>query len=133
MRPLAALLDRFRRGVAVPAAFAGDLAGELLPVFASLQAVEEEAAAVRRGAVEEAERILAAAAEEAVRISAGWRHQAETARQRAAAEVSGKARQEAVAILARGQAEAERVRRRARARLPALVAVVVACVEEGPA
>jgi len=80
MRPLNTLLDRFRRGVAVPAAAGDDLAAELAPVFASLERFEEEAAEVARSSARRAEDRLAEGREQVARISATWRETAEAER-----------------------------------------------------
>ena len=129
MRPLSSLLDRFRRGVGVPAAASDDVAAELAPIFASLDAFDAEADAVRRAAAEQAEERLAAGLEQVARISEGWRPRAEAARARAAARHRRRAQREAAALEARGRAEADRIRNRASRRMPQLVAEIVACVE----
>lgn len=131
IRPLSALLDRFRRGVAVPAAVGDDLAAELAPVFASLERFETEAQEVRRASAERAEKRLAEGRERAGRISAGWREAAEAERTRAAQERRRRSREEALAVEAEGRTEAERIRREASTRISDLVAEIVACVEKG--
>jgi len=132
-RPLSALLDRFRRGVAVPAAAGDDLAAELAPVFASLERFEQEARELREASVEQAERQLADAREQVARISESWREEAEAERTRAAAERRRRSREEALAIETEGRAEAERIRELASARIPGLVEKIVSCVERGAA
>jgi flagellar biosynthesis/type III secretory pathway protein FliH len=131
IRPLSTLLDRFRRGVAVPAAVGDELAAELAPVFASLELFEAEAEEVRRAYARQAEARLAAGRERAARISAGRREAAEAERARAAEECWTRAREEASAVEAAGRAEADRIRERASERIPNLVAEVVACVARG--
>lgn len=131
IRPLSALLDRFRRGVAVPAAVGDDLAAELAPVFASLERFEMQAQEVRRASAERAEERLAEARERAALISAGWRETAEAARAQAAQERRRRSREEVLAIEAEGRAEADRIREAASTRIPELVAEIVACVEKG--
>ncbi|HLG07877.1 MAG TPA: hypothetical protein VI409_04305 [Gaiellaceae bacterium] len=131
IRPLSALLDRFRRGVAVPAAVGDDLAAELAPVFASLERFEMQAQEVRRASAERAEERLAEGRERAALISAGWRETAEAARAQAAQERRRRSREEVLAIDAEGRAEADRVREEASTRIPELVAEIVACVERG--
>jgi len=131
IRPLSALLDRFRRGVAVPAAVGDDLAVELAPVFASLERFEMQAQEVRRASAERAEERLAEGRERAALISAGWRETAEAARAQAAQERRRRSREEVLAIDAEGRAEADRVREEASTRIPELVAEIVACVERG--
>jgi hypothetical protein len=133
MKPLSSLLDRFRRGVAVPAAAGDDLAAELAPVFAALEAFETEAAAVERASARQAEERLAASLERAARISEGWRARAEAERSHAAAERRRRAHEEASALEARGRAEADLIRERASEGMAALVAEIVACVERRPA
>ncbi len=131
MRPLSSLLDRFRRGVAVPAAAGDDLAAELAPIFASLEAFEVEADAVKRASAQQAEERLAAGLEQAARTSEGWRARAEAERERASSEKRGRAREEAAALEERGRVEADRIRQRAARRMPELVVEIVACVERG--
>lgn len=131
VRPLSAFLDRFRRGVAVPAAVGDDLAAELAPVFASLERFEMEAQEVRRASAERAEEQLAEARERAALISAGWRETAETERTRAAQDRRRRSREEALSMEAEGRAEANRIRDGASMRIPDLVAEIVACVEGG--
>jgi hypothetical protein len=133
VRPLSSVLDRFRRGVAVPAAAGDDLAAELAPVFASLEAFEAEAEAVRRASTRQAEDRVATGLEQVARISEGWRARAEAERTRAAEERRRRAREDASALEERGRVEADRVRERASRRTPELVAEIVACVERGPA
>jgi len=130
-RPLSALLDRFRRGVAVPAAVGDDLAAELAPVFASLDRFEDEARALRRASAERAERRLEEAREQAATISEGWRAAAEAERAHAADKRRNRSREEALAVEAEGRAEADRIRAKAADRVPALVSEIVACVERG--
>jgi hypothetical protein len=132
MRPLSTLLDRFRRGVAVPAAAGDDLAAELAPVFASLEAFETEADELTRASTQEAEKRLAAGLERAAHISSGWREVAEFERARAAGERRQRARDEASILEERGRVEADRVRARAAEGIPDLVAQIVTCLERGP-
>ena len=131
VRRLSALLDRFRRGVAVPAAVGNDLAAELAPVFASLERFESEAEEIRRASAERAEKRLEEGRERAVRISASWREAAEAERARAALECRRRSHEQAQVIEAEGRAEAERLRKGASARISDLVAEIVACVEGG--
>ena len=131
-RPLSALLDRFRRGVAVPAAAGDDLVAELAPVFASLEHFEREAEAVRQVSTERAEQRLEEAREQAAEIAARWRPEAEAARARAAQERRRSSRDEALAIEEEGRAEATRIREVAARRMPELVAEIVRCVERVP-
>jgi hypothetical protein len=132
MRPLSSVLDRFRRGVAVPAAAGDDLAAELAQVFASLEAFEAEADAVRRASTRQAEDRVAAGIEQVARVSEGWRARAEAERARAAEDRRRRAREEASVLEERGRVEADRMRERASRRTPQLVAEIVACVEREP-
>jgi hypothetical protein len=131
MRPLNTLLDRFRRGVAVPAAAGDDLAAELAPVFASLERFEQEAEELAHASARQAEERLAKGRERAAQISAGWRELAERERATAAGERRRRAGEEAAALEARGRVDAERVRERAAGRTPELVALIVGCIESG--
>lgn len=131
VRPLSALLDRFRRGVAVPAAVGDDLVAELAPVFASLERFEMEAQEMRQASAERAEEQLAEGRERAALISADWREAAEAERSQAAQERLRRSREEALEIEAEGRAEADRVRIEASMRIPELVAEIVRCVEGG--
>lgn len=132
MRPLSALLDRFRRGVAVPAALGDELAAELAPVFASLELFEAEAEDLRRAYERQAEDRLAEAREQAARITAGVQARASAARASAAEERWRRAREEAAAIVEAGRIEGERIRDEAEGRMPAFVASIVADVAREP-
>jgi vacuolar-type H+-ATPase subunit H len=132
-RPLSAFLDRFRRGVAVPAAVADDLSAELAPVFVSLDRLELEVHEIHRLSVEHADRRIEEARERAGEITATGRDEAKAASDRAAEELRRRTRKEASAIEAEGQVEADRIRAAAAARVPGLVAEILACVEEGSA
>jgi vacuolar-type H+-ATPase subunit H len=131
--PLSALLDRFRRGVAVPAAVADDLSAELAPVFASLERFELEAQEIRRLSLERAEERAEVAHERAGEIYASWREEAKAASDRAAEEVRRRTRAEQREIEAVAGHEADRIRSVAATRVPGLVAEILACVEEGAA
>lgn len=131
MRPVRVWLDRFRRP-GVPAAAGEELDAELLPVFATLDEIEEEAAAIRLEADAEAGRRLEAAAHEAERILTWWSRQAETERVRAEAGRREALASEARSIELQARAEADEVRKRGLERLPTLVAAVIACLEEEP-
>ena len=129
MRPVSNWLDRFRRP-GVPAAASEELDAELLPVFATLDEIEEEAAAIRIEADAEAARRIEAAAVEAERIMARWRREAEAERVRAEADRREAVASEARLIELRAQAEAAELRERGLERIPALVATVLACLQE---
>jgi hypothetical protein len=122
------ILDRFRRAAAVPAGVGDDLARELSPVFAALDAIEAECQRVRADAAEAAERRVAAARSEAAVGSARSREHAELVRTETEADRRRAREQEARLLRAEAEAEAERVRERGAAAMPELVAAVVACV-----
>ena len=126
MRPVGSLLERFRRPAAVPAAVSGDLEAELVPVFAALDAIEAEAAALGEEARREAERRRAAAAADAEAVLAQARRRAEVARGRAEAEARAAASREAREIAVAAQREAARIRSQGRSRIPPLVDDVLA-------
>lgn len=130
MRTGAAFLERFRRPAAVPAAASDELDAELLPVLETLDRIEEEARALRASAQAEAERRLDAARAEAARSLERWRRQAEAERVRAERERRAALATEARAIGAEAELEAGRLREQGRARMPELVAAVLACVQE---
>jgi hypothetical protein len=132
VRPVSTWLERFRRP-GVPAAASEELDAELLPVFAELDAIEQEAASIRLEADREAEARVEAAAAEAERVLARWRTKAEAERVRAEAERREQVAGEARSIERRARAEAAELRERGLERIPALVASVLACIgEEGP-
>ena len=137
MPQLGELLERFRRPATpgppaatggVPGDVAADLQSELRPLIAALDEVEDEAqaivdaataeaAALRQRGARDAELILDEARSEAVRLRA--------------APVDRGPDGEAVATIVAAEAEAEDIRRRARARIPGMVARVLACMRDG--
>ena len=123
------ILDRFRRAAAVPAAVGDDLARELAPLFAALDAIEEESEQVRRRAAETAERRIEAAHAERVEVSARARRRAEAARAQAEDARYRSRDAEARTLEAEAEAEADRIRGEGSARAPELVAAVLACVQ----
>lgn len=129
MRPVSNWLDRFRRP-GVPAAASEELDAELLPVFATLDEIEQEAAAIRIEADAEAARRVEAAALEAERILVRWRREAEAERVRAEADRREAVASEARSIELRAEAEAAELRERGLERMPALVATVLGCLRE---
>ena len=131
MRPVSTILDRFRRAAAVPADVGDDLARELAPVFAALDAIEAECEQVRREAGGTAERRVAAARAEAAVVSARSRQRAEEARAEAEAERRRARAQEARGLRAEAADEARRIAELAAERVPGLVEQVVACVRAG--
>jgi vacuolar-type H+-ATPase subunit H len=132
MRPVAAILDRYRRGAAVPAVPAIDLAAELAPVLAALDEIEVEAEQLRQAAIARAEQRLAAAAEEAAGILADGERRAEVERSRAASARRGAEEGEMQAVVAEAESKARAIRARAATTVPDLVEVVLACVQEPP-
>jgi hypothetical protein len=128
--PFRSLLERFRRSAGVPASVGVELAAELAPVFAALDAIEIEVARLRGRAEASAVARLQQVDEEVAHILAEARTLAarerdgelRSALRRADAEVEVIARQ---AVL-----DAEATRRRCDERLPGLVAEVIARVRE---
>jgi hypothetical protein len=135
VRPVNTILDRFRRAAAVPAAAGDELARELAPLFAALDAIVKDGVSLRAQAARAAERRLAAARAEAARIEAKAREEAEAERVRAEVAARRAAAVESEAALAGAEGDAGRIREAGAARIPPLVAEVVACVrgeELGP-
>lgn len=128
MRPVNTILDRFRRAAAVPAAAGDELAQELAPLFAALDAIEQEGEKLRAQAARAAERRLAGSRADAIRIEAKAREEAEAERVRAEVAARRAAAAESEAVLARAEADAARIREAGAARIPPLVEEVVACV-----
>jgi vacuolar-type H+-ATPase subunit H len=128
VRPVSTILDRFRRAAAVPAAVGDELVNELAPLFLALDSIEEESARVPEAAAEAAERRLASARAEAVELTTQARAQAESARAETEAMRRAKREAEARQLLAVAEAEAREVREQGAARVPELVAEVLACV-----
>ncbi|HXV57939.1 MAG TPA: hypothetical protein VD704_08725 [Gaiellaceae bacterium] len=128
MRPVNTILDRFRRAAAVPAAAGDELARELAPLFAALDGIEQKGEKLRVQAERAAERRLAGARADAARIEAAARKEAESERVRAEVAARRAAAAESEAVLARAEADAGRIREAGAARIPPLVAEVVACV-----
>jgi vacuolar-type H+-ATPase subunit H len=133
LRPVATILDRYRRGAAVPAVPAIDLASELAPVFAALDEIEAEADGLRQAANDRAARLLVAAAEEASAIVADAERRARAERLRAAAERRRTEEVKAQAVAREAEAGAEATRSQAAAGMPGLVEAVLACIKESPA
>jgi vacuolar-type H+-ATPase subunit H len=131
MRPVNEWLERFRRPAAVPAAAADDLSSELMPIFAALTAIEDEARQVHEDAEREASRRVEGAAAEADEIIAESRRRAEAERARSEAARRESIAAEAQAIELEAEAEARRIREVGRTRIPPLVAAVIARIAEG--
>jgi hypothetical protein len=132
MRPVATWLERFRRPAGVPAAATEEIDVELMPVFAALDLIEEEASAIRAAAAAEASRRVDAAVAEAERALARWRREAEAERAAAEARRRDAITTHARSLEAQGLAEADRVRERGLKRIPELVSVVVTCITREP-
>lgn len=132
MRPVSTWLERFRRP-GVPAAASEELDAELMPVFAELDEIEQEAASIRLEADREAAARVETADAEAAKIFARWQAEAEAERVRAEAERREALAGEARSIERLARAEAARLRERGLERMPALVAAIVACIREGAA
>lgn len=132
VRPVRSILDRFRRGAAVPADPGSVLAAELAPLFAALDDLEEKAERLRADAGVRAARRVAAARDEAEGRAARDRELAEAERDDVARERRHAGAREARELQAAAEAEARRIAEAARRRMPALVAEVVSCVKEGP-
>jgi len=131
-RFLRSFLDRFRRVAGVPAAVTDDIAAELAPLFAALGDLEQEAAGIERSAAEGAATRAHGATEEIQQITSDAEGQAEAERADAIKAGRRAAEAEAAKIIRVAEIEAERIRSEGRQRLPALVAEVLECVQEGP-
>lgn len=131
-RFLRSFLDRFRRVAGVPAAVTDDLAAELAPLFAALDDLEVEAAGIEQSAAEAAANRAHGASEEIQQIKSDAAGQAEAERADGIKAGRRAAEAEAAKIIRVAEIEAERIRSEGRQRLPALVAEVLECVEEGP-
>jgi hypothetical protein len=131
VRPVNTILDRFRRVAAVPAAAGDDLARELAPLFAALDAIEEEANQLRARAALAAERRLEDAAAEAAHLAVVGRAEAEEARREAEIDARRASAKQSGALGRAAEAEVRRIREDGASRIPALVEEVVACVKGG--
>jgi hypothetical protein len=127
-RPLRSYLDRFRRGAGVPEAVEDTLA-ELASLFAVLDEIEAEAAAIRSSAARSASAERDETAEEIEALLADAREQAEAERAEARKVAHRRTDVSVRQVLVAGDREARRIRAAGEERLPALVAEVVACVE----
>jgi len=135
MPALSDLLRRFRRlgtppgppaaGLGVPARAGASLAAELLPVFAAIDLVEDEARAIRDTAGPEAEEAIAMARAQAAGLRADGARRAESERADVAAAQEDGSRAELARIAADAEAEAARIASAAAARRPDLVARIV--------
>jgi vacuolar-type H+-ATPase subunit H len=135
MPALSDLLRRFRRlgtppgppaaALGVPARAGASLAAELLPVFAAVDLVEDEARAIRDSAAPEAEQAIAAARAHAARVRADGARRAESERAEVVAVHEDGSRAELARIAAGAEDEAARIASVAAARRPDLVARIV--------
>ena len=129
------LLNRFRRlgtppgppaaGLGIPARAGASLAAELLPVFAAVDLVEDEARAIRESAGPEAQEAIAAGRLQAAGIRADGARRAESERAEAIATRERGSRAELARIAADAESEAARIAATAAARRPELIARVV--------
>ncbi len=117
-------LDRFRRSSGVPTPAGADLAAELLPLFSLLDAIEAEAAGVRRATAAAVGAERDRVTEEVEALLADARQQAEAEAAEAAKAARRAAATEAREIVAAGEAEAERIRAAASERAGPLAAEV---------
>jgi hypothetical protein len=131
VRPVNTILDRFRRVAPVPAAAGDDLARELAPLFAALDAIEGEANELRAQAVVAAERRVEDARAEAAHLAAVGRAEAEEARRDAEIDARRASGKQSKALGRAAEAEARRIREAGAQRIPALVQEVVTCVKGG--
>lgn len=127
--PLGGFLERFRGSGGVPAAVGGELASELEPLFAELDAIEREASELRSRAEGEREGAADRLEGELASIAADARRRAELARSEAFATAMRSAEAEARAIVDAGEAEAAAILATGRGRLPELVEEVISRVE----
>jgi vacuolar-type H+-ATPase subunit H len=130
--PLGGFLERFHGTGGVPAAVGEESVLELVPVFAALDAFELEAAEVREQVEKTATHRLHKAEEGAEEILAAARGLADSERGDALKAGLRAADVEASQIVARAEVDARRIDETGRARLPGLVAGVVARVLEAP-
>lgn len=136
-RALSDILRRFRPAVApgpagpagVPADRVAEAAAELAPVFAALERAVADGRLLREAARADAHRRRRHATEEAEQIVAEVRGQLDAVRAEAASARLTALDAERASLEAEARAEADRVRQVAGARLPAVVAQVVAGVQ----
>lgn len=130
---LRAFLDRFRRQAAVPAQAADELAAELQPLFADLDALDREADELRAAAAHtEGEREAVAAARLDELRAAGLDAAAHAGR-RASASALRAFEAEAAAVADAGRAEADRISAEGPGRIDALAGRVLDLVWEAHA
>jgi len=128
--PAGQFLERFRRSGGVPAAAGGDFAAELAPVFAALDRIEGEAAAIRRRTEVVAAQRVHETEEQAQGILAEARERADFERDDALKAGGRVADVEVVSILEQAERDAQRIVKVGEERLPALVADVLRRVAE---
>lgn len=135
MTSLSELLHRFRRlgvppgppaaGLGVPARAGEALAAELLPVFAAVETIANDARAISESAEPQAEQTIAAGREEAARIRQDGVRRAEEERAAIAAARERASRAELSRIAAEAEREVSRIGEAAAARRAELAARVV--------
>jgi F0F1-type ATP synthase membrane subunit b/b' len=132
-------LQRFRAPPGRPARALGapakdaelELELELESLLAQLDAVSDEAASTLEDARLRAQQIVAASEAEASEIVASARREAQIERARAAESWIETAEAEGDAALRAAREEAVRIREQGEDRIPAVVASLLRCVEEG--
>jgi hypothetical protein len=129
-------LQRFRRPAAVPSVPAvpavpsEEPSPELVPVFAVLEGVEQEARRLREESEREVARRQEAATAEVESALSRWRRRADAERVRAEVDEREKTAHDVRAIELAAAAEADRLRARGLERIPGLVDEIVSCVGE---
>jgi hypothetical protein len=130
--PIRGFLERFRGVGGVPAAAGDEASAELAPVFAELDALEQESAEARARLAGVAARRRFEAEEGAKEILVSARDSAEFERLDALEAGLRAADAEAAQIVARAEVDARATEECGRAALPGLVDEIVARVLEGP-
>jgi vacuolar-type H+-ATPase subunit H len=128
--PIAGFLERFRRAGGVPTAATEDLASELAPVFAALDALEREAAELHSRSEAGRARLEHDSNEEVERIMAEARWRADAERADALKAALRAADGEAAALVKQGELDAQEIRERGAKRVPGIVATVVGRILE---
>lgn len=140
MPDLDRFLRRFRRLVAppgrprpagVPVDREAALSDELAEVFAAIDAIQEDAEAIRKEGKEKAEELRSRAEEEARRVISEGEDQADEVRAEEAARHRERLQEEVQKALALARSDAEEVRERANERVDELAGRVVDLVLHG--
>ncbi len=111
--------------VPAPADRAGELAAEVAPIFAALEATQRDAEATISAAERDAAAVRASATEQGQRLIAAARAGADAARDDAARRRLADGDRQRERVLADGRAEADRIARVAAGRMPVLIDDVV--------